>query len=196
MTVVSPRDYLGALDWMHAEHLDPSRSWAGLCQKDVRTSYGIGPLFGTAWLAWNGADPEDRHPGTNPSLAPLGSALYYKGSSAAGHVMLAARPFVTGVAAAWSNDLVTHGLIDKVARTAPTTAWRQRYLGFLTAVNDVNLRLAPPPQDKAYEAIGKAIANIAAALVKAREQGDAADVKTFTAEVARLKALYNHARHY
>jgi hypothetical protein len=191
----SARDYEGALAYARAQHDRPTQDWEGYCQKFMRSCYGIPPLFTSAYAQWLGADPEDRHAGGSPSDAPLGSALVYKGTGPYGHIMLAARPFPNGVAAAWSNDLVHRGRIDKVARTAPVTAWRQGYLGYLTAVNDVDLRYLRP-QNRRYQAIARAIANLETALATAKVQRDAADIKTLTGELDRLHTLYDTLRRY
>ena len=165
----------------------------------VRMSYDIPPLFGTAYAQWLGADAEDRHPGGDPHDAPLGSALCYKGSSAAGHIMLAARKFTSGTGAAWSNDMVQYGEIDKVSRTSPVTSWNQRYLGYLTAVNDYDLRLKTsqppvPKQTKRYLGIKTAIHHLESALDTAKTQHDKSDVEELQKEIARLKKMYDHMR--
>lgn len=196
----SPNTYLEALDFAQREAQAANQNWSGLCQKFVRGCYGIPPLFASAWAQWLGADPEDRHPGGTPSAAPLGSALCFKGSGVYGHIMLAARAFPNGVPAAWSNDLVAWGRIDKVARTAPSTEWAQGFVGYLTAVNgyDLQLQVAKPPkpkQDKRYEAVAKAIGRIEAALETARKNHDWDDAKVLRAEVRHLKRLYEELRH-
>jgi hypothetical protein len=203
----SPKTYLEALEvaqWWH-EHPDapaPTKNgtWAGYCQAFVRTTYGIPPLFASAWAQWLGADEEDKHPGGVPSEAPLGAALLYKGSAPYGHIMLAARPFPAGTAAAWSNDLVAHGDIHKVSRTAPTSAWGQGYLGYLTAVNDYDLQLktATPPkpkQNRRYEALAKAIDKLEQALATAKTNHDWQDARVLRDELKRLRALYAELRH-
>lgn len=199
--VESLRNYREALVYARGEHDHESRDWTGYCQMFVRTCYGIPAVFGSAWAQWQGADPEDRHVGGDPGDAPLGSALCYKGSSPFGHITLAATPFRDADAGMWSNDLVLYGKIDKVLRTAPTTHWGQRYLGYLTAVNDYDLRLreAKPPkpkQDKPYKTIEAAIGKMQDALTVARNQKDERDIKVFREEIARLKRLYAHRRRY
>lgn len=196
----SLRDVEEALKYAQQQHASATQDWTGFCQKFVRSCYGIGPLFGSAWLQWLGADPEDRHVGGSPDDAPLGSALCYKGSGVFGHIDLAARAFKNDTSAAWSNDLVRWGDIDKVARTAPTSAWGQTYLGYLTAVNDVDLRLhekkpPKPKQDKPYKSVERAIEKMQTALHTAIVQKDAADQKVFRAEIARLKKMHGRLRH-
>lgn len=170
--------------------------WEGACQAFVRSCYGIPALFGSAWAQWLGADTEDRHPGGNPSDAPLGSALLFKGAGPNGHIDLAARMFPSGSSAAWSNDLLRHGQIDKVTRNAPVVKWAQGYLGYLTAVNDVDLPLhnpvavAKPKSARRYIAIDKAVGRLENALTTAKAAHDSADVKALTKEVADLKHLY------
>lgn len=196
----SPNTFRQALAVAHREAADPSQDWTGWCQKFVRTTYAIPPLFSSAWTQWLGADDEDKHPGGTPSDAPLGSALLYKGTGPFGHIMLAARPFENGVPAAWSNDLVAWGEIDKVARTAPSTEWAQGYLGYLTAVNDYDLQLKPakppkPKHDKPYQALAKAIDYLEHALARARKEHDWQDARVLRDELRRLKAAYAELRH-
>lgn len=201
----APHSLSQMLTWYQHEDAHPSRSWHGMCQMSVRTAWGIGSLFGSAWLQWLGADPEDKHPGGNPADAPLGAALCWKGASPYGHIATKARPFTNGTPAIWSNDLVTDGHIDKAAATAPTTKWGQTYLGYLTAVNgyDLNLtaaRKSPattrprPKQAKKYAALAAALARVEDSLATANRQGDAADVKVLNAEAARLKHLHDTLR--
>lgn len=197
----SPNTYIQALEVAQREAADPSMDWSGYCQRFVRTTYGIPALFSSAWTQWLGADAEDRHVGGDPEDAPLGAALCYKGSGVYGHIVLAARPFANGVAAAWSNDLVAWGDIDKVSRTAATSSWGQAYLGYLTAVNDYDLQLkkARPPkpkQNKRYEAIDKAALRLEHALETALRQQDDRDVATIRDEIRRLRKLYTRLRRY
>lgn len=195
----APRDFNDALKYAQVQDLRPSMDWTGYCQMFVRSCYGIPPLFSSAWTQWNGLDRDDKHAGGSPSDAPLGAALFYKGSGPYGHVMLAARPYKNGTPAAWSNDLVARGKIDKVARTAPTSAWNQKYLGWSDAINDYDLRLktsAPPKpkQDKPYKGIGRAIGILTDSRAVAKAQKDTADVATFDKEIARLKKMYAEMR--
>lgn len=197
---LSPRDTPEALLYAARQAQHPSRSWAGMCQMFVRTSYGIPSLFASAWAQWLGADAADRHRGGHPSEAPVGAALCYKGSGRYGHIMLAANNFGNGTRAAWSNDLVAQGRIDKVARTAPTVHWGQGYLGYLTAVNDYDLRLnhpkqpPKPKQTRRYLGIDNAIQNLESALETARDQHDARDATALRQEIARLKDMHSRMR--
>lgn len=196
----SPRDFNEALKWAQSQAQNPTEDWEGYCQKFVRSCYGIPPLFGSAWAQWLGADDEDKHPGGNPADAPLGSALCFKGSGPYGHIMLAARDFKSGKAAAWSNDIVKWGSINKVHRTAPVTAWNQPYLGYLTAVNHYDLRLKdskpPKPKQRPYENIRRAIGLLEGAREVARRQNDTEDVKALAIEIRRLKRRYANLRRY
>ena len=204
----SLRNYDEALEWFQKESQKsfgsaptPTGNWGGYCQMDSRMSYGIPPLFGSAWAQWLGADDEDKHHGTDTSKAPIGSALLFKGGSKGyGHIIIAARPFANDVPAAWSNDLVRYGMLDKVTRTATTEKWGQQYVGYITAINHVDLRLkekkpAKPKQDKRYKGIDKAINRLEGALHTAVEQKDKADAKLLREEIARLKHMYEALRH-
>lgn len=189
---LSPRTTKEALQRAQAEHARRSRDWTGYCQMFVRSCYGVGPLFGSAIAQWHGCDPEDRHPGGKPADAPVGSLLCYAGGKF-GHIQLAAHDFPSGASGAWSNDLLRVGYIDKVHRNAPVNRWGHRYLGFITAVNDVDLRM---PQKEHYAAIQKAINRLDAARDVARAQSDAADVAVLSDEIARLKRLYDTLRRH
>lgn len=209
---MTTRTVAGALTYAGQQHnhivMPPSllaqgaHDWEGFCQAFVRSCYGIGSLFGSAWAQWNGADAADRHPGGSPDDAPVGAALCFKGSGPNGHIDLGAHPFPRGPSAAWSNDLVRHGGIDKVLRTDPTTHWGQRYLGWLSAVNDVDLPLhkptdhARPKQTKKYAAIETAMRNLEASLTVAQRQHDATDVRALEAEITRLDRLHKKLRRH
>jgi hypothetical protein len=181
---------------MH-QHEHPSQNWKGYCQKFCRTVYEAPSLFGSAYAQWLGAHPDDKHVGGHPGDAPVGALLCYKGSGKYGHIMLAANPFPNGTAAAWSNDLVHTGKIDKVARTAPTSAWGQKYLGYLTAINHYDiekLKAKPKPKQVPYKGIADSINSLEGALATAIRQHDAADQEILRAEIARLKDHYAKLR--
>jgi hypothetical protein len=181
---------------MH-EHDHPSQNWKAYCQKFCRKVYEVPPLFSSAYTQWLGADPEDKHVGGHPDAAPVGALLCYKGSGKYGHIMVAANPFKSGTAGAWSNDLVRTGKIDKVSRTAPTTHWNQKYLGYLTAINHYDiakLKAKPKPKQRPYAAIYTSIEHMENALATAIRQHDVADQKVLRAEIARLKDLHTKLR--
>lgn len=197
----SPHTLRESFAFAHSQAVNPTQDWTGYCQMFVRSCWGIPALFGSAWAQWLGADDEDKHIGGDIHDAPVGSALCFKGSSPFGHIDHAAPEFKNGNCGAWSNDLVTYGHIDKVLREAPTTEWGQKYLGYLTAVNDYDLQLkkaAPPKpkQDKRYKSIEKAINRLEDhALKQARQDKDFSDVKQIQREIKDLKALYAKIRH-
>jgi hypothetical protein len=183
-----------ALAFARIQHESGSLAWKGLCQKFSRTAYGVGPLFSSAWANWLGTDPEDKHPGTNPDDAPVGSLLHFKGGSKGfGHIMPAARDFSSGRTAAWSNDFVVPGRIDKVHRDAPVRAWGQTYVGYTTAINDVDLRM---PQKLHYGSLHSAIDRLGAARDTAVAQSDGGDVQILDTEIARLQKLYDTIRRH
>jgi hypothetical protein len=191
---LSPRTTKEALAFARRQHDNPTQDWTGLCQMFVRSAYGVGSGFGSARAQWLGCDPEDRHPGGHVADAPLGSLLCFAGGSQGyGHIELAARDFASGAPGAWSNDLIRTGRIHKVHRAAPVTKWGQSYSGWITAVNDVDLRM---PQNQVYAGIRRAIANLEAARETARDQSDAADVRVLTEEIARQKRLYDTLRRH
>ncbi len=202
----SPRSVEQALNWFQAEKHrpfgsapTPSGNWGGYCLMDCRISYAIPALFGSAWAAWLGADDEDKHPGSDPSKAPLGSALIFQGGSY-GHIEIGARQTPTGDSGAWSNDLMRYGMLDHVPRTLATKKWGQKYVGYLSAINHWDLRLAEdkpavPKQDKQYKGIERAIQKMENARDKALDQKDMADVKMIREELARLRKMYRTMRH-
>lgn len=192
---MSPRDWRGALSYARDQARHETDDWVNYCQKFVRSCYGIPALFSSAWTQWLGADAADKHPGGSPDDAPVGAALCYKGSGKFGHIMLAGRPFKSGTAAGWSNDLVAYGQISKVPRTAPTTQWGQGYLGYLTAVCGYDLRLKSteppkPRQTKPYAMIDVAIAKMQRALDTATAQSDDDDADVLRREILRLEKMY------
>lgn len=138
----TPNSVSEALAWYQQQNRAPRRSWENDCQEAFRTSYGMGPVFGTAYKQWLGVPKGLKVIGGNPDDAPVGSGLCYKGKGAAGHIMLAAYPFENGVAGAWSNDLLHVGHIDKVSRRAPITVWGHKYLGYILSVN--GREIVPP----------------------------------------------------
>jgi hypothetical protein len=136
----TPNTVSQALAFLREEHRNPSKSWKGLCQELVRTALGQ-PYgkYGSAWKQWQNTPANRKHEGGNPAHAPVGAALCYKGAGPNGHIMIACHPFPNGTPAAWSNDLVKPGKVNKVPRTAPTKIWGQKYLGYITNVNDKDI---------------------------------------------------------
>ncbi|GAA1909474.1 hypothetical protein GCM10009737_08430 [Nocardioides lentus] len=188
-----------ALAFARGQATRPSRDWTGYCQMFVRTSYGIGGGFGSAWLQWLGLGDDERVAGGNPSAAPLGAPLFYKGSGPYGHVTLAARPLADGTPGCWSNDLVTPGRIHHVARTRATSQWGQQYLGYGLSLNGVDLPLVVPgatprPQRRRYEAIAAAADRLEVALATARRQEDRRDVDRLERQVRHLRRMHQQMR--
>lgn len=197
---VSPVDYVKALANERAQHDHPTQSWFEMCLALCHTVYDIPALFPSAYASWLGADPDSKHPGTDPSKAPVGAALIFKGSSPFGHIMIAANPNGS-VSGAWSNDLVRKGGVDYVHRTAPTFVWGQKYLGYMTEINGYELDLthgAPPKpkQDKHYKAVEQAIVRLEAARDHAKAQHDQHDREALNKQIQSLKHLYSVLRHY
>jgi hypothetical protein len=196
---LSPVDFNAALAFERGQHADATQSWLNLCQSLCRHAYQLPALYGSAYAQWLGLDPEDRHVGGTPDDAPLGAPLFFKGTSAAGHVMNKRRPFKSGATSAWSNDLVRAGGVDAVLATAPETHWGQKYLGYGRALNGYDLQLGTnkppaPKQTKRYKAIGLAIDRLGDSLATAQKNHDAADVKALNAEIKRLEAMYARMR--
>lgn len=194
----APRTVPQALAFAKAEHDNETQDWTNYCQRFVRSCYGIPALFSSAWAQWVGADDEDKHPGTDPSLAPVGAALCFRGGTY-GHIMLAAHP-ADGVDRAWSNDLVRQGDIDIVRRTAPVLQWGHVYVGWLSAVNDYDLNVPTgkpprPKEDKPYRRIEIAIGRLERAAENALKLNERRDAKVIRAEINHLREVYAELRH-
>lgn len=192
----APRTVDEALAWAQGQHDHPTQSWHGLCQMFVHDAYGIGGGFGSAYAQWVGLDDADRHTGGNSADAPVGAALFYKGTNPYGHVMLAAHK-----GGAWSNDLTRDGFIDFAARTDPETKWSQKYLGWGSSLNGVGLPLdakkppAPIEPTHRYAALRKAVDRLNSASDRAAHFGDKALAKTLHREAEILTKLYREAEH-
>jgi hypothetical protein len=129
-----------SLLFMRQQHKNPTKSWKGRCQELFRTALGQDQgKYGSAYQQWLNTPDDRKHVGGNPNHAPIGSGLCFKGKGPNGHIMEAARPFSNGTQAAWSNDLVRPGKVDKVHRDAPIKIWGMEYLGYITNVNDKDI---------------------------------------------------------
>lgn len=126
-----------ALAFYRNQHKNPTRSWKNRCLELFRTAYGCPDgIYDTAYHQWLNTPADRKHVGGKPGDAPIGSGLCYKGTGPDGHIMIAAHPFPNGTPAAWSNDLVKTGSVNKVARNAPEKVWGQTYLGYIKNVAD------------------------------------------------------------
>lgn len=197
----APNTRREAFDFAMHQARNPSRDWTNYCQMFVRMSWGIPALYGSAYAQWLGADDSAKHVGGDIDEVPAGAGLCFKGSNPAGHIDLAANPFKSGSSAAWSNDLVTVGDIDKVHRNAPLRAWGQRYLGWLEEINgyEIDLKNNKPPkpkQNKRYLAVDRAINRMERALHTAQNQHDHHDIKLLKKEITHLHKLYAELRHH
>lgn len=79
-----------ALAFAQRESGSPSRNWHNACLVFVRSCWGIGSRNASAYADWLACPEHAKHPGNNPDDAPVGAALYYKGTGPYGHIMLAA----------------------------------------------------------------------------------------------------------
>lgn len=206
----TPRDFEGALKYAReqAQQLDPpdkyGSTWHNDCQAFVHVAYGLMTGgFASAYLQWLGADEEHKHRTGDLSDAPLGALLCSKGSTAAGHIWLAARPMRSGRPGSWSTDFNTHvfGGVAKVNRNTPRDRWGHRNLGWITTVNGYALDLTharavvKPLQNKRYQRIDAAISNLQRAHETAVADRDQHDQDLIEAEIKRLKSLYSKIRH-
>lgn len=141
----TPNTVSQALEAARREMRHESEDWEGMCQAFCHDIYGVGALYGSAYAQWLAADDSHKHRGGDPNHAPVGSLLCFKGSSRFGHIMIAAHPFADGRKAAYSNDLVKPGQINKVGRHRPITQWSQDYLGYITTINNYEIHIPSKP---------------------------------------------------
>lgn len=184
-----------ALEFAQRESASRSQDWTGYCQMFVRKAYGIGPGSASAWAQWLALDDDERHSadekGGLPADAPLGAALFFKGSSPFGHVALKKRD-QDGRLFMWSNDLRRVGQIDAVSVNAPYRQWGQTYLGWGETLNNADLPLEVrrrKPRERPYDGIGEAVARLEGARETARRQKDWEDFRLLVEEIGHLRRL-------
>lgn len=204
----TPNNRTAALAYARAQwqHLDPpakyGSTWHNDCQAFAHVCYGLlTGGFATAYAQWLGLDPEDRHPTTDTSKAPVGALMFSRGANPAGHVWLAAWPFPNDTPGSWSPDFnaEVYGGISKVPRNAPRDRWGHTILGWGTSINGYRLDLtgngvAKAIESKHYKRIARAINNLENALAVAQRNHDIHDVRLIETEVRHQKALYSELR--
>jgi hypothetical protein len=115
-----------AIAQAHAEHLSPSRDWAGLCLAFARSCYGVPARHRSAATAWAAAR---RRRGDRK--APLGAPVWWTGGAKGyGHVALS-----RGDGTVWSTDVRRRGKVDVVPIGAITKAWGLSFGGWSADLN-------------------------------------------------------------
>jgi hypothetical protein len=109
----------------------------GYCQQFTRVSWEVGPGYGSAIEAWNGA--RHKHPGDrNP---PPGAPTYYRGGKY-GHAVVS-----VGGGRIRSTDCTRPGVVSENALNWPENTWNYEYLGWTEDINGVDLPgLRPEPE--------------------------------------------------
>lgn len=114
-----------AIDWMERQSVNPTQSWANLCQSACRQAYGVQAWASSAKEAWGKIPRDKKHSGGRPFDAPRGALIYFD-SGTYGHVALAIGKSTNDKC--WSNDYVERGAIDKAPRDFPR--WGLHYAGW------------------------------------------------------------------
>jgi hypothetical protein len=101
----------------------------GFCLRYVRTWWGVGPKYASAWKAWLGSDQHegDRTP-------PLGAPVFYRGGNF-GHIALFA-----GDGKIISTDCSANGRVGRTDLDWPQRRWGHSYVGWGGSLNGVTLR--------------------------------------------------------
>jgi hypothetical protein len=199
--LVAPRNAPEAIAWYAGQHEHPDKDYLALCLQFSRLGRGIPPQQPYAYAAWLAIDPDGKQVGGRPEDAPLGSFLFFKGpSSIFGHIMPKTRPFESHRAAAWSNDLVRAGKIDKVSVRGPIDRWGQSYLGHSWELHGYDMQVGKltkpkPKDDKPYVMLERAAHNIGVSLDTARGEHDKDDVEKIRALLRRTERLAHKLKH-
>lgn len=108
-------------------------SEAGMCLREVRECFGVGPGASDAIGAWNAA--EHKHHETDPHKIPRGVPVFWAGGSAGhGHIAIS-----TGFAKCWSTDIRRSGFFDRVPITEIHEKWGLTLLGWTEDLNGVRV---------------------------------------------------------
>lgn len=102
----------------------------GMCLRETRECYGIGPMWPDAITAWQRA--RRKHPSPALSEIPKGVPVFWSGGSEGhGHVAIAAEK--DGYC--WSVDILRSGYWDRVLISKITTDWGLTFLGWTEDLN-------------------------------------------------------------
>jgi hypothetical protein len=112
---------------------------SGYCLQFVRECFDIGPLYGSAIDAWNGAP--DKHPGDrNP---PMAVPLFFRSPSPYDHVVFGGDLPANEIVTTFNADIRSYGgdAIAGIERDFDAS-----YLGWTESLNGVKVWTAPAPE--------------------------------------------------
>lgn len=108
----------------------------GMCLREVRECFGVGPGAADAAEAW--ANAKHKHPETNPAMIPRGVPVFWTGGSHGhGHIAIS-----TGTGKVWSTDIIRPGYFDKVPLTEIHARWGLTLVGWTEDLNGVRVHEA------------------------------------------------------
>lgn len=113
----------------------------GMCLREVRECYGVGPRAEDAAEAW--AQAKHKHPETDPRKIPRGVPVFWTGGSGGhGHIAIA-----TGYRGrCLSTDILRSGFFDKVPIELVEEKWGLELVGWTEDLNGVRV-WSPPVRD-------------------------------------------------
>lgn len=136
---------------------DEPTSEPGMCLREVRECYGVGPAAADAAQAWE--DAEHKHRQTDPRKIPRGVPVFWTGgSSDHGHIAIS-----TGFKAeCFSTDIRRPGYFDKVPIEEIHEKWGLKLVGWSEDLNGVRVYTPPahfeqpkPPKPPAKKTAAK-----------------------------------------
>lgn len=108
---------------------DHPTSEAGMCLREVRECFGVGPAADDAAQAW--ADAKHKHHETDPHKIPRNVPVFWTGGSHGhGHIAIG-----TGDSRVWSTDILRSGYFDRVPVTAIHEKWGLTLVGWTEDLN-------------------------------------------------------------
>lgn len=111
-------------------------SEAGMCLREVRECFGVGPTSpptDDAAEAWQRA--KRKHLETSPGDIPRGVPVFWTGgSSGHGHIAIS-----TGDGRCWSTDIERPGYFDRVPISLIGTRWGLQLVGWSEDLNGVTV---------------------------------------------------------
>lgn len=120
--------------WAKRQHDIGASGWHMKCQKFARMAAGAGGGAATALIGWRQA--RYRHRTGTP---PAGSFVWW-GGGRYGHVAVS-----IGGGYIWSTDIRRRGYVDRVSISYLTSRWNMPYFGWSEDINNVRIRVRPPP---------------------------------------------------
>lgn len=113
---------------------DHPTSDAGMCLREVRECFGVGPAADDAAEAWR--DAQHKHPETDPRKIPRGVPVFWTGGSHGhGHIAIS-----TGFAGrCFSTDILRAGYFDQVPIDLIHEKWGLTLAGWTEDLNGVRV---------------------------------------------------------